>query len=116
MSINLNSATANNEDWDEIWEFEASYDGGATFSLIDFTGATIDVQVRDIDGCMRVQATTGNGKISVVETGRFEIVVPASEMSGLCAGTYKIGGRFTLNGSITSLFTGSLTVIDGVAR
>jgi hypothetical protein len=116
MSITLSPSATNNADWDEIWEFSASYDGGATFDLIDFTGVSIDVQIRDADDCMRIQATTDNGKITIVDVGRLEIIVAESEMSNLCPGTYRIGGRFTVSESVVSLFTGSLSIIDGVAR
>lgn len=112
MSITLNSGTPNNADWKTLFEFT----DGETGDLIDFTGANIEIEVKDFDGCLRVDATTGNGKIAITGLGQFELTVPASEMQNLCAGTYKAGGVYSLNGETISLFTGSLTVTDGVAR
>lgn len=112
MAITLNSATPNNADWKTLFEFE----DGETGDLIDFTGANIQIEVKDFDGCLRIEATTGNGKIAITGTGQFELTVPASEMQNLCAGTYKVGGVYSLNGETISLFTGSFSVSDGVAR
>lgn len=112
MGITLNSTTANNSDWKTIFQFSDADTG----DLIDFTGADIQVEVKDFDGCLRVEATTGNGKIVITDTGTFELTVPVGEMQNLCAGAYKVGGVYSLNGETISLFTGSLSIIDGVAR
>lgn len=112
MGITLNSTTANNSDWKTQFQFTDADTG----DLIDFTGADIEVEVKDFDGCPRIEATTGNGKIAIISTGIFELTVPASEMANLCAGAYKVGGVYSLNGETISLFTGSLSIIDGVAR
>jgi len=111
MSITLNSAATNSADWKTQFQFNDADTG----SLIDFTGATIEIDVKDFDGCKRIQASTGNGKITIQSVGIFELDILASEMAGLCPGTYKIGGVYLLNGETIPLFTGSLSVIDGVA-
>lgn len=112
MSITLSSSTTNNSDWKTQFQFTDAETGG----LIDFTGATIEVEVRDFDGCQRIEATTGNGLITIQSTGIFELDVPATTMANLCPGTYQIGGVYSLNGETISLFTGSLAIISGVAR
>jgi hypothetical protein len=112
MGIILSSSAANNADWKTQFQFT----DGDTGDLIDFTDATIEIEVKDIDNCKRIEATTGNGKISILDTGVFELLVPASEMKALCPASYRIGGAYSLNGETISLFTGTLTVIDGVAR
>lgn len=112
MSITLNSAAANNADWKTQFQFT---DGG-TGDFLDFTGANIEIEVRDNDGCRKIEASTGNGKIAIISIGIFEMTVPASEMKCLCPGSYQIGGVYALNGETISLFTGSLSVINGVAR
>lgn len=101
---------ANNADYQTIFDF--TFDG----EPVDFSGAYIEVEVKDFDGCRRIEASTTNGKISIVDLGKFQLSIPASEMKCLCAGTYPIGGLMQLNGETISLFTGSLPVIDGVAR
>jgi hypothetical protein len=112
MSIKLSSSATNNADWKTQFQFNDADSG----DLIDFTDATIEVEVRDADGCQRVEASTTNGLITIVSTGIFELDVPATTMETLCAGTYQIGGVYSLNDETISLFTGSLAVISGVAR
>jgi hypothetical protein len=112
MSITLNSSATNNADWKTQFQFNDADTG----DLIDFTGATIEVDVKDFDGCRVIQASTGNGLITIQSTGIFELDVPASTMANLCAGTYLIGGAYLLSGETISLFTGSLSIISGVAR
>lgn len=101
---------ANNADYESI--FDISFDN----EPVDFSGAYIEVEIKDIDGCRRIEASTTNGKISIVDVGKFLLSIPASEMKCLRAGTYPIGGLMQLNGETISLFTGSLPIIDGVAR
>lgn len=111
MTINLTSAATNNADWKTQFEFTDAQTGDP----IDFTGSTIEVEVRNGDRCKVIEATTGNGKITI-NSGGFELLVPASEMQNLCAGSYLIGGVYSLNGETISLFTGTFAIIDGVAR
>ena len=111
MAIRLDSAAANNADWKTQFEFTDA----DTDTLIDFTGATIEVEVRDENRCRVIEATTGNGKITINDDG-FLLLIPASEMRCLCAGQYDIGGVYELNGETISLFTGTIAIRDGVAR
>lgn len=111
MSITLSSATTNNADWKTQFEFTDVETG----DLIDFAEATIEVEVKNSDGCKLIEATTTNGKI-MINTGGFELLVPASEMERLCPGSYLIGGVYALNGETISLFVGTLVIVDGVAR
>lgn len=112
MSITLNSAATNNADWKTQFQFS----DGETGDLIDFTGATIEIDVKDFDGCRRISASIANGKISIISTGIFELDIPVSEMSCLCPGSYQIGGVYSLNDETISLFTGTLSITSGVAR
>ena len=56
------------------------------------------------------------GQVPNINADGFLLLVPASEMKCLCAGQYAIGGVYELNGETISLFTGTISVIDGVAR
>lgn len=112
MTIILNASLTNNADWKTQFQFM----DGETGELVDFTGATIETEVRDADGCLKVEATTNNGKIAITGLGTFELNVPASEMSRLCPGSYQIGSVYSLNEDTISLFTGSLSIVSGVAR
>lgn len=112
MAITLSSSTTNNADWRTQFQFTDAETG----DLIDFTGASIEIEVRDFDGCQKIEASTSNGMITIQDVGIFELVVPASTMAGLCPGTYQIGGVYSLNDETVSLFTGTLAIISGVAR
>jgi hypothetical protein len=112
MGITLNSAATNNADWKTQLQFTDAETG----DLIDFTGANIEIDVKDFDGCRRISASTDNGKISIVGLGTFELDVSASEMACICPGAYQVGGVYSLNGETISLFTGSLSIVSGVAR
>lgn len=111
MAIRLDSSTANNADWKTQFEFTDSDTG----DVIDFTGATIEVEVKDQNRCKKIEARTDNGKITINSDG-FLVLVPAEEMKCLCPGSYNLGGVYSLNGETISLFTGTLSIIDGVAR
>lgn len=111
MVLSLNAVRTNTARWKTQLQF-TDYDTG---DLIDFTGATILIVVRDECGRVRIEASTNNGKVSVVSTGLIELDFTASDMS-LTPGTYQIGGVFAFGSDDPDqLFVGTLTVIDGVA-
>lgn len=112
MSLTFRSSITNAEDWSSTCQFKDKETG----EPIDFTGASINLQVSDLDGCSRVSATTDNGKVLIVGPGTFSIYVPASETRHLCPGAYKLGCTYAYGGDTVSLFTGTLTVTDGVTR
>jgi len=112
MTIILNTTLTNKADWKTQFQFNDADTG----DLLDFTGASIEVDVKDFDGCRRIQASVANGKIVIVSLGIFEVDISVTEMQNLCPGAYKIGGLYLLNGETISLFTGTLSIIDGVAR
>ena len=112
MTITLNSSATNNADWKTQFQFT----DGETGDLIDFTGASIEIDVKDFDGCRKICASTGNGKIKIISTRVFEVDIPASEMQCLCPGAYQVGGVYSMNGETISLFTGTLSIVSGVAR
>lgn len=56
-----------------------------------------------------------NGKVTLPSTGVIEWLFPGGEMDGLCVGSYKVGGVYELNDEVVSLFTGDLTIVDGIA-
>ena len=112
MTITLNASVTNSADWKTQFQFT----DGETGDLLDFTGATIKLAVKDADGCQRLTASTDDGKIAIISTGLFELDIPASEMQCLCPGSYQVGGVYSLNDETISLFTGTLSITNGVAR
>jgi hypothetical protein len=120
MAITLNSTTTNNEDWRTVFQFNDVETG----DLIDFTGASIEIEIREPDSNYSsysnygswIQASTDNGLITIISLGIFELVVPVTQMQNLCHGSYPIGGVYNLNGETISLFTGSLSIQSGNSR
>lgn len=112
MSIKFDSSATNNADWTTQFQFNDA----DTDDLIDFTGAYIEVEIKDRDHCKKIEATTDNGLVTVQSLSIIQLSVPASRMKCLCPDTYNVGALYTLNGETISLFTGSVVIIDGVAR
>jgi hypothetical protein len=111
--ITLSAVVPNNADWQTQFQFG----DGETGDLLDFTGASIELEIRDGAWCgTRVIASTDNGLITIISLGIFELLIPASQMECLCPETYRMGAVYSLNGSIISLFTGPLTITDGASR
>ena len=79
----------------------------------DLTGATaIEVTIKDLDGCTLTTANLTNGKVLVPGPGfywRFE----DSDLSNICAGTYRCGVKITINGASIDEIIGTVAVIEG---
>jgi hypothetical protein len=105
------STTTNNADWQVRFVFTDDSD-----QPIDFTGAYVEVEVRDQNNCKRIEASTSNGKLVIADLGTVDMSVPASEMATICQGSYNIGGLYKLGGATVSLFVGTVQILDGVAR
>jgi hypothetical protein len=103
---------SNNADF--VVDFSAT--DADTGDAIDFTGASVSIDISDLESprCLRYSATIGDG-ITQPDANTIELTIPAATMANFCAGTYGIGGVFTLNGSTISLFSGELVVFDGRA-
>jgi hypothetical protein len=96
------------------WTVQISATDAETGDAIDFTGASVTVAVRDAEGCQRLLATNGNGKVTFPDVGSVQFQFTESDMSQLCAASYQIGAVYTLNGSTNQLFVGSISIYDGV--
>jgi hypothetical protein len=112
MGINLKATATNNADWNMQIEVKDA-DTGA---LVDFTGAVVEIEIKDANNCRKLCGSIDNGRVTLPSTGVIEWLFLASDMKCLCVGAYKMGGVYELGGATVSLFTGELTVIDGVAR
>lgn len=98
---------------DFIVDFSAT--DAETGDDIDFTGASVDIRVRDENNCQRLEASIGSG-ITQPSSTVIELWFTADQMESLCAGTYSIGGVYSLNGQTIQLFTGTMTVYNGIAQ
>ncbi len=103
--VTLESVT-NQETYIET--YEALEDGVA----IDFTGATIEFAISDPASTSNILfADTDDG--ITISTTSFEVRFEESEMNTLCAKSYNVACRYTLDGITTQLFVGILPVVSG---
>jgi hypothetical protein len=111
----ITSYDASNEaDW--IIDISAT-DGteGPTFGDdIDFTGAAVSFVVKDENGCQKLSATIGNG-ITQPSSLVLEVAFTPAQMACLCPGSYNVGCVAKINGVTFQVFTGTLSVYDGIA-
>lgn len=84
-------------------------------TAIVFTGALITLTIKDENDCQKLTATVGSG-ITLPLPTTIEVLFSAAQMETLCPGSYKIGAVYSLNGSINTIFTGTLAIYDGVAQ
>ncbi len=97
------------------WRADFELDDADAGGPIDIGGASIVIEVRDPrSGLLALSATTGNGKVTILDTGVFEIDVAPAETQRLGAGTYEVGATITLNGESRQLIIGTLPIMDGV--
>lgn len=103
---------SNRADWIEGIEFKDDDNG----DLIDLTGSTITITVKDEDGCQVLNASTTDGSIVIVSTGLAEFTFPRSSMTNLRADAYEVGGTLERGGETMQFLIGTVPVVDGVVR
>jgi hypothetical protein len=97
------------------WLLDVALEDADAGGPVDIAGASVVVEVRDPQtGAVALTATTGNGRIAIVDTGVFRLDVPPGETQRLCAATYQVGAIITLNGESRQLIIGTLPVLDGI--
>lgn len=97
---------------------------GTTTDLTD-PALTVDIVVTISalpDGCCDVfssgptvalvTASLANGKVTVPGPG-FYWQLEVSDLSGLCAGTYKLGAKVTIDGFVNDIIIGTIAVLEG---
>lgn len=103
-------------------------DNGTTTDLSNTEIGTVEIAVTIFDvpagccaHCIRATASTtvvngvttaGNGKASIVGPG-FDWKFEVSDLSNLCAGTYGLGVKVTINGFVTDVIIGTIAVFEG---
>lgn len=77
---------------------------------------TVDIVVTIRDLCERstdlVTASIANGKASIPGPG-FQWQLEVSDLTRLCAGTYRLGAKVTIDGFVTDIIIGTISVLDG---
>ena len=97
------------------WAFDISATDADTGTDINFTGALVTLVVKDENDCQRLTASIGSG-ITQPTALVLEVKFTASQMQTLIPGAYKIGAVYSLNGDINQLFSGTVSVYDGVGQ
>lgn len=75
-------------------------------------GLDIVVTIKDFDGCTLATASLANGKVFVTNPTfywQFEV----GDLAALCARTYRLGVKITINGTVDDLIDGTIAVIEG---
>lgn len=72
----------------------------------------IVVTIKDMNGCTRATASIANTKVTIPGPG-FQWQFEVSDLSCLCAGTYKLGVKVTTNGFVIDVIIGTVAVIEG---
>jgi len=98
----------------EVYEL-VDEDDGSTIDLSD-SGLTVDivVTIRDLDNwnCIRATASISNGKTTIPGPG-FQWQFEDTDLSNLCAGTYRLGVKITIDGFIDDTIDGTIAVLEG---
>lgn len=83
---------------------------------IDLSPCSMVFAIRDKNGCQKLEASTGNGKLTIVDLGTFRWFFTVQEMGSLCAQQHDTGLTLTNDdGTQTIQFSvGPLDIVDGV--
>lgn len=98
----------------EDWIFDLKFIDSESGETVDFTGCTIEIVVRGNDRCVILSGSTDDGKITSPELGVAEITFLASQVHNICAGSYPVGITIEGSGETVQLFSGTVSVVDGV--
>jgi hypothetical protein len=126
MYVGQVDTISNRATWaSETYELVDDQDG-TTVDLTD-PSLTVDIVVtirgrsngswydyNGVDSIYSVLATASlaNGKVTIPGPG-FQWQFEDTDLSGLCAGTYKLGAKVTINGFINDIIIGTIAVLEG---
>lgn len=83
-----------------------------TTDLSTISPLEIEVTIKSLDGCTLTTATIDNGKVLVPGPGfywRFE----DTDLSDICAGTYRLGVKITYDDTVLDEIIGTIAVLEG---
>lgn len=99
----------------QSWTYTLEVVDADTDEDIDLIGATITFELRDPRSLLTIlSATTGNGKITISDTGVFIVSFSLSDMQSLYPLTYEVGCTVAVNGETMQYIIGTLPVLDGI--
>jgi hypothetical protein len=73
---------------------------------------TVDIVVTIRSDGVLATASIANGKVTIPGPG-FQWQFEVDDLSNLCAGTYRLGAKVTINGFVNDVIDGSVVVIEG---
>ncbi len=98
----------------DVYELVDEADGTTT-DLTD-PALTVDIVVTIRDLCERstalVTASIDNGLVSIPGPG-FSWQFEVDDLSSLCAGTYRLGAKVTVDDFVSDIIIGTISVVDG---
>jgi hypothetical protein len=84
-----------------------------TTDLTIVSSLAIIVTIKDMSDCTTLAtASIDNGKVTVPGPG-FQWQFEDPDLSSLCAGTYRLGVKVTMDGFIVDLIDGTIAVLEG---
>lgn len=116
-------AISNKATWrSQVYEL-VDEDDDTTTDLTAVAVLDIVVTIRGITGSVQdygtmppayvfATASIANGKVTVPGPG-FQWQFEDTDLSGMCAGTYCVGVKVTMDGFIVDLIIGDITVVEG---
>jgi hypothetical protein len=111
MYVGSLQAASTRQSWTQTFEVEDEDTGDD----LDLAGASIVFEIRDPRSLLTVlSATTTNGKITIVDTGVFQVTFAASDMQSLRPQTYDVGCTVTANGATLQYIIGTIPILDGI--
>lgn len=96
------------------WAFDVTATDVDTGEAIDFTGAEIAFFVRDRSGLEVLSATVGDG--ITISTTTISVLFDDGDMNDICPGSYNVGMIYRLNSETNQIFSGTVTIYDGIAE
>jgi hypothetical protein len=98
----------------DVYELVDEEDGTTTDLTDPLLDVDIVVTIRDL--CERstvlVTASVANGKVSIPGPG-FSWQLEVDDLSSLCAGTYRLGAKVTVDDFVSDIIIGTISVLDG---
>lgn len=83
-------------------------------ALVDLSGATATLKIRDDTGAETLLASTDAGTITFPEIGYAAFLASKAVMSGIDPGVYDIGFSFTRDGFTLQMFMSDLSITAGL--
>lgn len=88
-------------------------DDGTTTDLSDpLLTVDIVVTIKTMDGCTLATASIDNGKVTIPGQG-FQWQFEVGDLTSLCAGTYRLGAKVTIDGFVDDTIDGTIAVLEG---